>query len=205
MTVKEQTEKRINEMQEKKQRELTEAGTRLEEAQQKSEKAAAAAKKAAADMDIKAYTAAKAAQSEAQTEIAMYTDKRTQIAEQEYVTEAESDKTIDSLLDYEKELSAAFEQDIAGPLAELKRIQSAYQTEIAETEAVIYRWSAEIRENHNSRGCASYVDPTTGERSCRSPQPIPVHAVPYPGCNASVVIGGLLEDGGKLAEYVRAK
>ena len=182
-TVLQEVKARMQEMQDKKAGELQAIHDRKTEAQTQKEAAELALKEATERMDLEAYEEAKDARRKAQTAIDMYTSKYNQISKQEYISEAESDKVIDGLLEYEKQLAEDFRAAVAEPLKALATILQNYQHEVSDTEATITAWGANIHANYNTRGAMTRTDPLTGEQTHRSETPIPVHRMPYTGCS----------------------
>ena len=122
------------------------------------------------------------------------------IQKQEYISEAESDAVIDSLLAYEKELEEGFKTAAADPLKQLAKIHAGYLDAVKDTESVIDAWQRDIHANYNTRGGASFFDEFTGQHINRSPAPIPVHRMPYTGCSEAAERGTYLEKAAKFFE-----
>ena len=177
-----EVQQRIKEMTEKKQTELAQINDKRSEAQVKKEAAELAIKQATEIMDLEAFEAAKQEKHKAQTAIDMYDGRYKQISQQEYISEAESDRVIDGLLDYEAQLEQDFIADLKEPLNKLRSILAAYFDAVRETEITIRTWETTIHANYSTRGAASRVDPNTGERTDRMEQPVPVHSLPFSGC-----------------------
>lgn len=104
------------------------------------------------------------------------------------VTEEESNEIIESLLQYEKDLAAAFEEDISAPLAALAKLCKEYREKVQETEDTINNWTREIHPNYLSPS-TTYPDGTH-----RAPQPVPVHRTPYLGSKLSSQLDNFLRD-----------
>ena len=103
-----EVQKRIKEMMDKKQGELAQINDKKTEAQTRKEAAELAIQKATEIMDLEAFEEAKQEKHKAQTAIDMYSGRYKQLAAQEYISEAESDRVIDELLPYEQDLGADF-------------------------------------------------------------------------------------------------
>ena len=176
-TVVEEVKARMQEMQQKKAGELETVRQRQQEAQTQKEAAELAIREATDSMDLEAYEEAKTAKRKAQTAIDMYSSKYNQIKQQEYISEVESDKVIDSLLAYEDELAAGFKAAVAEPLKKLDELQKAYVDAVADVEQTIRAWTGNIHANYRNNG-TTYTDGTN-----RSPQPVPVRKIPYTGCS----------------------
>ena len=176
-TVVEEVKARMQEMQQKKAGELETVRQRQQEAQTQKEAAELAIREATDSMDLEAYEEAKTAKRKAQTAIDMYSSKYNQIKQQEYISEVESDKVIDSLLAYEDELAAGFKAAVAEPLKKLDELQKAYADAVEDVEQTIRAWTGNIHANYRNNG-TTYADGTN-----RSPQPVPVRKIPYTGCS----------------------
>lgn len=172
-----ETKERMQQMQEKKAGELNAIYERKAEAQTQKEAAELALKDATERMDLEAYEEAKQALRKAQAAIDMYGGRYDQISKQEYISEAESDKVIDSLLAYEDELAAGFKAAVAEPLKKLDELQKAYVDAVEDVEQTIRAWTSNIHANYRNNG-TTYADGTN-----RSPQPVPVRRLPYTGCS----------------------
>ena len=176
-TVVEEVKARMQEMQQKKAGELETVRQKQQEAQTQKEAAELAIREATDSMDLEAYEEAKTAKRKAQTAIDMYSSKYNQIKQQEYISEVESDKVIDSLLAYEDELAAGFKAAVAEPLKKLDELQKAYADAVEDVEQTIRAWTGNIHANYRNNG-TTYTDGTN-----RSPQPVPVRKIPYTGCS----------------------
>lgn len=194
-TIAQQVKERIEDLTAKRTADLDLISNRQSEAQERLKAAEIALHDAAESMDINAYEKALTAKRKAQTEIDMYAAKYEQIQRQEYVTEAESDAVIDSLLDYETNLTVDFESAIAEPLKQLQALLDKYREEINSTEWIIQEWTGKIHYNYLNRFGGTY---SNGSR--RSPQPIPVRGKTYGGCEASQKVNTFLRD--QMSKYL---
>lgn len=199
--VLQEVKNRMKEMQDNKATELNAIYQKKAEAQTQKEAADLALKEATESMDLDAYEEAKQAKRKAQTAIDMYSGRYNQIKQQEYISEAESDKVIDSLLVYEEQAAETFKKDLAEQLKQINKIYADYKNTVRETEETIDAWQRDIHANYNSRGASSWVDPETGETTGRSSTPIPVHRLPYTGCTEAAQLGEYL---GKVAYLLQA-
>ena len=188
-----QVKARIRELRETKEAQLAEMAKKQAEAVAQITAAEAAAAKATEELDIDGYESARREISKAQTALDLYSGRRDQINNKQYVTEAESDQVIDSLLQYEQQLDAEFRKAIAGPVAKLEEIQKDYLDRTHDAEQTIREWTSEIHANYRSRGTSSYTDKLTGERTDRSPKPIPVRPMAHTGCQESSEIRDFLD------------
>lgn len=184
MTVLEETKNRMKEMQKTKVAELEEIRQKRSEAKAQKDAAERALKEATEKMDLNAFEEAEKTKNKSEIAISMYEGRYDQLIRQEYITEEESDRVIDSLLAFEEELAADFKKAIAEPLRILKELQQEYTNTITDTESTITEWCEKIHENYSSRGQTIFAETGTD----RSPQPIPVHRPPYKGCAEALQI-----------------
>lgn len=149
---------------------------------------------AAADkMDSAKFEAAEKAKADAERQLSMLAVKKQQLVGREYITETESDKYIDSILDHERQLSAAFEADAGALLQQLDALHSAYAKQIAAAEAVLTKWTTEVHQNFRTFGNTQRFDAAAGAWTDRSDRPVPVRGntyipVKYTGSDAAVAI-----------------
>ena len=172
-TVLEEVKARMKEMRDKKAEQLETIRKKQAEASTQIEAAALAMRQATEEMNVEEYEKARNTKNKAQTALDMYNGRYDQIRAQEYISEEESDKVIDSLLQYEKTLDKEFKAAIAEPLRKLADLEKAYREEVADTEQTIKAWTGNIHANYRSRG---------GSKTHREDKPVPVHYVPYTGC-----------------------
>ena len=137
-------------------------------------------------MDPEAYMDAKALLAKYETSSEMYAARHEQILKQEYISEADSDKVIDSLLEYEDTLASEFEASIAKPLDDLKRLLTKYQQDVAAVEEAIVDWTQNVHRNYRSQVS------TYRNGSKRSETPVPVRNIPFQGSMASRTINDFL-------------
>lgn len=146
-----------------------------------------AIEKAVANLDFEANHEAQKALEAAAERRGLLQRRADQLRAGKLVTEEESDKTIDSLLQYEAELSAAFEEEISAPLFALRKIYTAYADAIQDAEGAIEAWTRIIHPNYRSRG-TRYANGTD-----RADHPVSVHSSPYMGCEKSREILQILQ------------
>ena len=164
----------IKEMQDKKQADLDKIAEKKEEARQQIEAAAQAMNAATEQMDVDAYEEAKTAKRKAQTALDMYNGRYAQILGQEYISEAESDKVIDSLLAYDRELAVDFEKALAEHLLAIKSLAEDFNTEEARLRNTLTLWQESIHKNYRTLGHTLYTDPETGEQTTRSKKAVDI-------------------------------
>lgn len=197
-TVLQEVKGRMKEMQDRKAADLEKIAEKQDEARTQIEAARLAMSDATEAMDVDAYEEARQKRRKAQTALDMYTGRYNQIKQQEYISEAESDKVIDSLLAYEDALAADFKAAAADPLKKLAELHKAYRDEVRETEQALTEWQQNIHANYNTRGGTTFYDEFTGKHTSRSRKPVPVHAVPYEGCKEAAQLGDYLNKAAAL-------
>ena len=165
----------------------------LATAKSQEEEASRAAEEATKKLNLPEYEKAKEALHKVKTAIEMYEARLLQARRFRYVDESESDRVIDDLLAYESELAEKYVADIKVPLAALAAIHEQYMQDVQNTEATIYRWTSEVHPNYRS---ATSIYAETGTN--RSPNPIPVHQVPYTGCDESQRVDDFLHPYGHV-------
>lgn len=182
-----ETTKRIAGLEKKKADDMAAIAAQIKE----SETALTAAKKekqnATERTDLKAYQDAKQKEAEATAAIEMYTTRYEQLDAREFVTTKDSDATIDALLQYEADIADEFIETITGPIEEIKKAHADYTGAVADTERVISAWTSRIHANYRS-ATTTYADGSNVSTS-----PVPVHAVPFTGCNEATLVGVFLE------------
>lgn len=190
--VAQETQKRIVELQEQKAAELEKIDNEIKKLQTKKENLEESIEKATEQMDLKLYKEAEEELKETETAINMYSGRYKQIKEQKYISELESDKVIDDLLVYEKELDKGFIEDIKEPIEQLRVILSDYFGAVQEAEKTIRRWERQIHANYSTRGKTFWTDPETGKRTDRSDKPVFVHNPQYEGSGVALSLSEYL-------------
>ena len=157
----------------------------IETARKKAEERQSIAKKrmkTAIEMtDADAYEKAKKEFSSAGNAVEMYTARFDQLNQKEFLTEEESDRVIDSLLQYEKDLEEDLIKSMEKPLKTIQKLCEDYTNNITETESAISAWTSSIHENYRRQG-AIYQDGTN-----RSDIPVPVRVRPFLGCPTALI------------------
>lgn len=172
-----ETKDRMQEMIETKAKDMEAIKAKQAEANEKAEAAKEALQAATEAMNLQKYTEAENELKAAQTAASMYGARFQQLAGRAFISEADSDAVIDSLLQYEKDLEAKFRKDIAAPIKQLEELVSAYFAVVADTEATMENWTANIHPNFRSM-TTTYEKTGTN----RAPHPIPVRVTAYYGC-----------------------
>lgn len=173
---------RMKKMQDSKAAQLETIRQKQEEARTQIEAAALAMKTATEEMNVDAYAEAKDAKRKAQTALDMFNGRYSQIKQQEYISEAESDSVVDGLLEYEKQLAEDFKAAAAGHLKKLAELLKDYKAAVQDTESTLTAWQRDIHANYSTRGGTMYFDKLTGKYTDRSKTPVPVHSFVYDGC-----------------------
>ncbi|MBQ4467066.1 MAG: hypothetical protein II918_02490 [Firmicutes bacterium] len=172
----------LNEIQEKKAAAMAEL-----------EKAWEDIKSAVASLDSKAYGKAKQHKADAENAIEMFDERYKQLKEQALIEEAESDKIIDSLLQYEEDLSYDFIAEITPLVKQLAKLHRDYVKAVAEAEGTISSWERSICANHRTWGRSLRHDSETGKLTDRSEKAVPVHILPYEGCQEAAQLASYLK------------
>lgn len=199
-TVLDEVKNRMKEMQDSKAAQLETIRQKQEEARTQIEAAGLAMKQATEEMDVDSYEAAKNQKHKAQTALDMYNGRYNQIKQQEYISEADSDKVVDSLLAYEGTLAEDFKAAVAEHLKALAGLLKDYRDAVADTENTLTSWQQDIHANYSTRGGTQYYDEFTGKYTDRSKTPVPVHRMAYTGCDEAARLSTYLD---KEAELVK--
>ena len=175
MTNKEKTTNRVEEVKatmrhliEKKAAELDKITAELETARDRKRKAETALHSAIETTDAAAYKKAKAEADEAATLIEMYTARYNQLQKKEFMSEEDSDRVIDSLIEYQRSRTAAFMEAVKSPLAQLEAIYKEYAQDYEDAVKTVNAWTANIHANYRTPR-TTYAD-----GSHRSNRPAPV-------------------------------
>lgn len=191
MNERERVTSKINDLVDAKNSQLADISARLDELHAEMDAAETSMAAAASVLNEDAFASAEATLKKVKTKIEMYNSRSKQIAAQEYVSEEESEATIDSLLDYEKKLAAEFEKSITPHISALETILSNYIEEVQKTENTLNRWTSTIRVTYMNRtGRTRTVD---GKCTNRFDTPQTIRIVPYIGCKASGALNTLLD------------
>lgn len=144
-------------------------------------------KEATEVMDLSRYENAKNGKKTAEAAIEMYSARYRQLECQELITEEKSDEVINSLLSYEQERGEAFAEEAEKLYTSLRELLRNYLSDIAEAEATIREWTANIHANYRS-ATTTYAD-----GSNRAPHPVPVHSTPFIGSAKAVRLSSFFE------------
>lgn len=164
--------------------------------------ASATADKAAAEANLRTaiettnqddYNRAKIAISAATSVIEMYSARRKQLVNKDFISERESDAVIDSILEYEKELAKSFKSAAAVHLRKLADLRDEYLKTVMDAENTLLVWQTDIHANYKTRGGTMFFDDLTGTYTDRSPKPVPVRFAAYVGCREAQELGEYLE------------
>ena len=189
---------RMKALQDNKAAQLETIRKKQDEARTQIEAAALGMKQATEEMNVDAYEEAKGKKRKAQTALDMYSGRYEQIRKQEYISEAESDSVVDSLLEYENGLATDFKKALTAHLKQLAKLHKEYVAAVKDTEGVLTAWQQDIHANYRSRGSMTREDPITGERTDRFDTPVPVHRMTYDGCIEAHQLGNYLEKAAPL-------
>ncbi len=173
---------RIEEMIGDKAQKLADIQEKIEAERKAEAEARAAIEQAVADLDFDRNHEAKRALEQAIERRELLSKRAELYRSRKLVTEEESDRVIDSLLRYEKDLAAEYVAGLNKILSQLEEMTSNYAANVDEAERVILSWTQNIFPNYRS-DTARYQGGTTN----RAPQPVPVHTIAYLGCAESII------------------
>lgn len=147
-----QIQEKMQDLKEKRRAEVDFISQQIEQAEAEYMTASNDMKEAMEQTDLPRYTEAKRAQLDAKNKKEMFSGRLKQIRAKEYLTEAESDEVIDSLLQYEEEIATKYGNRTAEIIATLKNVHKEYKDAVNAAERTIQQWTNEIHANYNSRG-----------------------------------------------------
>ena len=124
--------------------------------------------------DLSAYKAAKDKSVELQDAYNMYEARRDKLGSRRLVTEDESDRTIDGLLDYESDLLNDYRDKVREEVKTLIEISKEYSAKVNEAESAIKTWTGNIFPNYRMQNGAYAM-------GARRDKPLAVRLVPYTG------------------------
>lgn len=151
-TVVEQVKEKIAGYVADRERELTEIDAHITAAEADRATAEAAMKIAVEGTDQTGYNAAKAQIEAAQNVIDMFTERKAQLIGKEFLSEAESDATIDSLLAYKTDRDADLAAALAEECARIREIVDKYKGEYKDVYDTIRTWEEQIHANYRRLG-----------------------------------------------------
>lgn len=190
-TVLDEVKNRMKEMQDSKAAQLETIRQKQTEARSQIEAAALAMKQATEEMNVDSYEEAKNRKRKAQTALDMYNGRYEQISKQEYISEAESDSVVDSLLEYENQLAEDFKAAAGVQLKKLAELLKDYKAAVQDTENTLTSWQRNIHANY--RSATSWRTLEDGTTTNRMDRATPVHMMPYTGC----------AEAGRMEEYLK--
>lgn len=182
-----ETMRKIDEFEKEKAAELEAIAQQIKEKNDALAAAKDEIQKATESTNLKAYTAAKAKEAEVSAAIEMYTARYTQIERREYVTQKDSDATIDALLQYEADIADEYIKEIGPAVETIRKAHADYMTAVKAAESTIAEWTGRIHANYRAEHT------TYANGSNVSPVPVPVHGTPYLGCTESAIVASFLD------------
>lgn len=168
--------------------ELAKISTELTAARAEKAEQQKALKDATEATNFEAYEKAKAGIGKASTKIEMLEARYSQIDKKEYLTEKESDETLDALDGYEKVLAEEYIKAIAEPLEIIANKTAEYKAAIRDAENTIKAWTYEIHANYRSK-TTIYPDGTN-----RSKTPLPYRQTLFTGIPTSEMLETLVNN-----------
>lgn len=137
---------------------------KIEELTKEVDAQAQAIKDATQVTNLEAYERAKSAKRQAEVALEMYHERLNQLKVNEYVTEAESDRVIDQLLDYREALKADYESKLQTSLPAIVELTEAFNQEWNATNDTIKQWEFKVRANYRTLDYhVTRTDSKTGE------------------------------------------
>lgn len=179
--------KRIEKMLEEKQSSLSVIQDLLKAEYEKEAEVKKEILNAQANMDFELYHELKARLAEIREKIELLNSRQNQLASAKLITEEESDRVIDSLLQYEAELANAYEKAIIGEIKLIRTTHDLYRSSVNEAEKAIATWTSNIHPNYRSSSTRYH------NGSNRADRPVAVHPVAYLGSPLSHIIDSLLK------------
>ncbi len=173
---------RIEKMLEEQTRQMDVIQERIEAERKAEAEARATIEQAVADLDFDRNHEAKRALEQAIERRELLSKRAEMLRSRKQVTEEESDRVIDSLLRYEKDLAAEYVAGLSKILSQLEEMTSNYAADVKEAEDAIFTWTQQVFPNYRSE-TGLYKGGTTN----RAPNPVPVHAIAYHGCTESII------------------
>ena len=137
-------------------------------------------------IDAEKYLKASDAIRVLKTKIEMLEKRKAQHSEKELVTEEESDRVINSILEYENQIAEEYQKEIKAPINQLRQLTEKYRADVSSAETTIKRWTSNIHANYQNP-FTTYPNGTH-----RSDTPVPVHNVPYLGSAISIRVTDFL-------------
>lgn len=176
---------------EKKAAEIVSIEKELSNATDKKNKATQALSNAIAATDRAAYKKAKAEAEEAATIIEMYAARLDQLRNKEFMSEEESDRVVDSLIEYQNKRTAAFIKAIAGPIGQIEELYIEYDRDYQAAVETVAAWTRDIHKNYRSL-CTTFAD---GSHRSKTPRPVVGAAGFFPDiCKEAIEVRDFIEE-----------
>jgi len=138
---------RMGKMLEDNKQALEDIDSSIEKIKQDIEKFSQDRKACSEKSDLKGYEEATGKIEKAKVADEMYAARRSQINSKAFVSEAESDKTVDSVFEYENKLAADYEQRMGEIIKAMLPIQAEYESKVKDAEEALSKWENHIHEN----------------------------------------------------------
>lgn len=144
---------------------------------------------ATAATDPDSYVTAKERKNRAEYAREMLHTRLNAIEARRTVTEQESDRVIDELLEHERAVFAAYDDAIREPVEVLRTLTAKHRQEVEEIETTVRRWCTVVHPNYRTFGRTRYAN-----GSERAPYAVPVHPIPVKGSDNAHAVEGMLKE-----------
>jgi len=183
------TKREIEELVNKKNAEMDKISDALNKAHAELNIALDEQKKASDEMNAKAYAAACRSVADAESVIGMYEMRRDTLKAQEMISDEDSDKKIDALLQYEKDIEQEYADLVREHIKAINDIYKEYNKNVRDAENVIDDWTRRIHPNYR-RPNTKLGDAAILRGDDRKPWP--VHNTYYDGGKLNTAIKSTL-------------
>lgn len=173
----------------KKKNEIEKINNELKKAHAELTEALDEQKQASDEMNAKAYAAACRRVADAESVIGMYEMRRDTLKAQEMISDEDSDKKIDALLQYEKDIEQEYTDLVREHIKAINEIYKEYNKNVRDTENVIDDWTRRVHPNFRRPGTTLNAEAIAkGEDR----KPWPVHKTYYDGGKLNAAIKNTL-------------
>ena len=144
------TMKKLDQIRERKARDSVEVEAKLISLRSEQAELQKELDQAAESMDLTRYEAISDKIKTVNTAIRMYEAKKDSLSSVTGISVEESDRTVDSLIAYEKVLSDQFIEDIAEPVAKLEKIIDEYDKNRKDLNETVRQWLSELNYKYRN-------------------------------------------------------
>lgn len=197
-TVLDEVKNRMKEMQDSKAAQLETIRQKQTEARSQIEAADLAMQQAREELNDDDYEAALTKKRKGQAALKMCDERYEQINDEDYISELESDRVIDNLIEYKKTLDESFMSAVAAPLKELSKVYQNYETALDDVKDTLQSWQRNIHANYKTmRDGAQCTLDVLGEKNHRGASPYTVEVY---DCEGAASVEKFLRDVPSLIE-----